>query len=118
MRFRKTDGESGEILKAGDRFWMYPDDPGAAPVQIHGRDGKPLPATPVRYTAPFTPELAEMFLTKATARDKAGIEIACESMGLKSRQRTRVVRLLALMMFRGLIGDTAWELVGHHARRA
>ncbi len=59
-----------------------------------------------------------MFLTKADATEKAGITIACDSMGLKPRQRTRVVRLLALLMFRGMIGDTVWELVGHHARRA
>ena len=116
MRYKTNEGQPGEILKAGDGFWMHPDD-GADPVQIHGRDGKPLSPEPVRYTAPNSSQMSEAFLSQADAAEKESISILCDNMGLKRRQRTRVVRLLALMVHRGLVGDFVWELVCHHARK-
>ncbi len=118
MRYKTNEGQAGRILKVADRLWMQPDDPAAPLAQLHGRDGKPLSTEPVRYTAPLTPEVCERFLTEADAFEREGIEILCERMGLKRRQRTRVVRLLALMVHRGLVGDAPWEMICHHARKA
>ena len=110
VRYRSTiHGEDGEIRLAADGLWTHPDDPSLDPSPLVDADGRQLGPDPVRYTPGNSPERAETYLTEADATEKEGVTALCENMGLKPRHRTRVVRLLALMYWRGLFTDHVWE---------
>ena len=109
VRYRSTiHGEDGEIRLAADGLWTHPDDPSLDPSPLVDADGRQLGPDPVRYTPGNSPERAETYLTEADATEKEGVTALCENMGLKPRHRTRVVRLLALMYWRGQCSPTTY----------
>ena len=93
-------------------------DPNIDPCLIVYGEGKPLGDKPPRYTAGNSPERAEAFLAEADTTEKEIVAVLCDNMGLKQGQRSRLVRVLALLYWRGAFGDLCWEMICHHIRRA
>ena len=117
VRYRTNRGTTGEIRLAPDGLWTHPDDPSLDPEPLVDAYGRQLGPDPGRYTAGNSREQAEAYLTQADADEKKLVTQLCENMGLEGRHRTRVVRLLALMYWRGLLTDHLWETICHHVRR-